>query len=147
MQIPYQAQLAYGWTSLAVKTNIVSILVILPLLWFLIPIYGAIGAASVWVFLNVGYILLGVQFMYKRILPTEKLRWYIQDILQPVAVAILVAWLTSLAISSDSSLALQGFEVLLAFCVTLAASALTASLTRSYAISWIYRCLGVARRA
>ncbi len=55
MNIPYALQLAFGWTRLAFLVNLVSVLLLVPLMIVLTKWYGAVGAASVWVILNVGY--------------------------------------------------------------------------------------------
>lgn len=86
MWMPYQMQLAHGWTSLAIKTNIVAIVVIIPAILTVVPIYGAIGAAWIWTMLNAGYVFIGVHFMYRKILINEKWHWYVQDIIKPLMV-------------------------------------------------------------
>jgi O-antigen/teichoic acid export membrane protein len=91
MWIPYQTQLAYGWTSLTVKINIVAVLFIVPAILWATPRYGMVGTAYCWIILNAGYVLLGVHFMYRRILKAEKGRWYRRDIIYPLLPAIAVA--------------------------------------------------------
>lgn len=59
------------------------------------PRYGGEGAAWAWVGLNAGYLLIGVHFMYRRILRGEKWSWYFQDVVFPHLGALsgaLVAW-------------------------------------------------------
>lgn len=86
MWMPYQMQLAYGWTSLAVKMNIIAIMFIIPAILLIVPIYGAIGSAWIWVAMNAGYTTMGVHFMYRKILIKEKWRWYFNDIIKPLTV-------------------------------------------------------------
>ncbi|MDC1263070.1 oligosaccharide flippase family protein [Planktomarina temperata] len=93
LYIPYQAQLAYGWTGLALKINLVSILIIVPALLLSVNEFGAIGAASVWLALNLGYFTIGTNLMYRRMLTDEKSEWFFKDILVPLA-AILVTTTT-----------------------------------------------------
>lgn len=88
MWMPYQMQLAHGWTGLAIKTNMVAVAILVPAILLVVPKYGAIGAAWVWVTLNAGYLVFGIYFMHQRLLTTEKWRWYRQDILVPLAGAI-----------------------------------------------------------
>lgn len=87
MWVPYQMQLAHGWTSLTVKVNITAVAVIVPAILWAVPRYGTVGAAWVWVTLNAGYVLIAVQFMYRRIMTAEKWRWYRQDLLAPLGAA------------------------------------------------------------
>lgn len=91
MHIPYQMQLAYGWTSLAMWTNLVAATVLVPAILWTVPQYGAEGAAWIWMILNAGYCLISVQFMYRRILPHEKWRWYWKDVIAPLAASFLAA--------------------------------------------------------
>jgi O-antigen/teichoic acid export membrane protein len=94
--IPSQAQLAHGWTRLTILSNIVAVSLLVPLLTYTTPRFGALGAGWAWVGLNVGYMIFFVHFMYRRILTTEKWKWYLEDIAGPVAGACLVvclAWL------------------------------------------------------
>ncbi len=83
MLMPYQCQLAHGWTSLALKMNVVAVVVLIPAIFWVVPHYGAVGAAWIWVALNTGYALIAVQFMHRRLIPDEKWRWYFADVLWP----------------------------------------------------------------
>lgn len=93
MWIPFQMQLAHGWISLAVKINTIAVAILIPSILLVVPKYGAIGAAWVWVALNAGYVLIGIHFMYHRILIAEKWVWYRTDVLIPLTVAGLVVLL------------------------------------------------------
>jgi len=96
MNIPYMLQLAYGWSTLSARINAVAVALVIPGLLVIVPRFGALGAAWVWVGVNTGYVLLGIQLMHKRILPAEKRRWYWQDVFVPcsatASVALLAKW-------------------------------------------------------
>lgn len=91
MWVPYQTQLSYGWTGLTIRINFFAVLIIIPTLIVVVPTYGALGAAWVWVAINAGYIFIGVNFMYRQILRKEKYQWYYQDLFKPLIAEILVA--------------------------------------------------------
>ncbi len=93
MHIPYMLQLAYGWSSLAAKVNLVAVAILIPVLFWAVPRYGAIGAAWVWVSVNAGYIFIAVHFMYRRLIPKEKNAWYWRDITLPALAASSVSFL------------------------------------------------------
>ena len=93
MHMPYQLQLAHGWTRLTIMTNIVAVAILVPALFLVVPGYRAVGAAWIWVTLNAGYVLIAVQFMHRRLIPGEKWRWYLADVLLPVAGTAAVALL------------------------------------------------------
>jgi O-antigen/teichoic acid export membrane protein len=103
MNLPYALQLAHGWTQLAFYTNVVAVLLLVPLLIVMVNLYGAIGAAIVWVTLNSGYVLISLQIMHRRLLKGEQWRWYREDVGLPLVSALIVAglgrWLLPVGIS------------------------------------------------
>ena len=101
MHIPYALQLAYGWTRLSIAINFTSVLLLVPLTIVLTTWYGAVGAASVWVILNVGYLFIGLPFMHRRLLPSEQWRWYIEDVGHPLLAAAPVAVIGRWIIKAD----------------------------------------------
>jgi O-antigen/teichoic acid export membrane protein len=88
MHVPYQLQLAHGWTSFAIKLNVVAVVLLVPAILWVVPRYGAVGAAWVWIALNAGYLLAGIPLMHRRLLPTEKWHWYVRDIGRPTLGAL-----------------------------------------------------------
>ena len=112
MWMPYQLQLAHGWTALSIKVNICAACILIPSLLWAVPRYGAVGAACVWVVLNLGYLVFTIYFMHRRLLPTEKWRWYRQDVggplLSATAAACLCRWLVP---DTAARLALLGMLV------------------------------------
>jgi len=91
MHIPYALQLAHGWTKLAFYQNVCAVIVLVPAIYFGTLHWGAVGAAAVWVVLNIGYLLISIQLMYRRLLVTERFRWYMNDISKPVLMVLLVS--------------------------------------------------------
>jgi len=91
LHLPYALQLAYGWTRLALYQNLVTVAVVVPSIWWLAQLYGGVGAASVWVALNLISILIGIPIMHRKLLPDEMTTWYLKDILPPVLAAGLSA--------------------------------------------------------
>jgi O-antigen/teichoic acid export membrane protein len=89
--VPFQMQLAYGWTKLTIKMNVVAVALLVPMLFLVVPRYGGIGAAWVWVALNAGYLLFGIHLMHLRVLPSEKWRWYGGDVIAPASAAAAAA--------------------------------------------------------
>lgn len=97
MNVPYILQLAHGWTGLTVRMNMIAVLIIIPAIFWAVPRYGAIGAAWAWLALNLGYVLIGIHLMYRRLLSGQKWRWYKESVVVPLttatAVAAAVAWI------------------------------------------------------
>ena len=123
MWIPYQMQLAHGWTSLTIKVNIVAVSLLVPAILWVVPAYGAIGAAWVWVTLNAGYLIFAIPLMHRRLLPADKWRWYRQDVAVPLAAATATTFLCRWVMPHDLG-KLGEFSVLLttSSCVLIAAA-------------------------
>lgn len=101
--IPYNIQLAYGWTSLTMKINIISIFIIVPVIYFLAKNYGAAGAISASIILTFTQLFIGTQFMFNKILISERLKWYLEDIFIPLIIALIIAYPFTLVIANLSS--------------------------------------------
>lgn len=85
---PYLLTLAHGWTRLAVVTNLIAVIVIVPAMAFSASRFGAVGAAGVFVVLNSCYVAIGMHFLHRRLLPAEKWTWYRVDVFYPLLAAI-----------------------------------------------------------
>ena len=88
--MPYMLQLAYGWTSLSFYKNIVAIIILIPLLFLLVHYLGAVGGATAWILLNVGYVLFEIPLMHRRLIRKEMMPWYIVDIGSPGACCVII---------------------------------------------------------
>ena len=137
MIIPYQTQLAHGWTSLAMRINIVAVAVVIPAILWATPRFGAEGAAWVWVGLNTGYLLLGIHFMYRRILSREKWCWYGQDVLAPLCAGLLGAGALAMLWSVNPGILGDLTLLILAVGITLSAALLAANRTRRQLRHWL----------
>ena len=137
MWLPYHAQLAHGWTSLTIHINTCAVLVIVPAILIVTPIYGAIGAASIWVALNAFYVLVGAPLMFRRILRGEQRRWYLEDLLRPLALAGFAGLAMRILLPTDLSGASGLVLLLLAAGAVLAA----ATLATPWVTTRLYTCL------
>ncbi len=91
MSLPSALQLAYGWTSLGIATNLVAVAALVPLMFVLTSRFGAAGGAAAWLLLNGAYVLLALPLMHRRILRGEQWRWYGIDVGLPLAAALAAA--------------------------------------------------------
>ena len=87
MHIPYMLQLAHGWSSFAARVNLFAVSILVPAIVWVTPHYGAIGAGWCWVTLNIGYVLISIHFMHRKLLTNEKWKWYVDDIAKPALMA------------------------------------------------------------
>lgn len=81
MQLPYLMQLAYGRTKLAIYVNSTSVGILIPALYFAVHYAGTIGAATIWLILNLAYVFLALPLLHKAIFPGELRDWYLKDVL------------------------------------------------------------------
>jgi O-antigen/teichoic acid export membrane protein len=92
--LAYNLQLAHGWTRLSLGKNLVAIATVIPMMLWMIPAYGPKGAAAVWVALNLGYLLMEIPLMHRRLLRGHAKRWYLADVLAPLVTVVVVAALS-----------------------------------------------------
>ena len=86
--LPYTMQLAYGWTSLALYQNIISLILQVPLLFLFINIFGAAGATLPRILHNLAYSVVLVPVMHTKLLRGELRRWYWVGLLKPLLCAV-----------------------------------------------------------
>lgn len=91
MYVPYAAQMAYGWTKLAAISGSIAVLLTIPAFLILVPRYGVMAAAWIWVAINSGYMLFGIPVMHARILKQEKWEWYGRDTFWPFLIGLTFA--------------------------------------------------------
>jgi O-antigen/teichoic acid export membrane protein len=87
---PYLLTLAYGWTRFAVIANLIAVAIIVPAMVISVNRFGAVGAASIFMTLNISYIVIGIHFLHKKLLPAEKWKWYRVDVIVPLIAALSV---------------------------------------------------------
>lgn len=131
MGIPYQMQLAHGWTKLTIKMNFVALAMLMPTLFYVVPRYGGIGASWVWVALNGGYLLFGVYFMHLQVLATEKWRWYGRDIIAPTSAAAVTALACRYCMPHRAGTMTEVLVLLLSSVCVVVAAALVSPLVRA----------------
>ena len=131
MWIPYQMQLAHGWTTLAIGVNLVAVSIVVPALMWGVPHFGPIGAAWIWVLLNAAYILFDVQLMHRRILPAEMWAWYLVDVGAPLFAAFSAAWLASQLLPTEPGRLACACMIAATIAMSLVSAVLAAPLLRT----------------
>ena len=111
MWMPYQLQLAHGWTSFAIRVNIIAVTLLVPTIFLVTPRFGAVGVAWVWALLNVGYVTVGMHYMYKKLLPAEKWTWYWSDVIKQLLSALTVIAIVNLLINNFIQNSLAKFVI------------------------------------
>ena len=134
MHLPYALQLAHGWTSLAFYTNVISVIFLIPLLILATSYYGVIGAAAIWIVLNSGYILIQLQIMHRRLLQSDRWRWYVEDVGLPMLAALGVISIGRLLIHDRLPLPIMVISLMIMFVLALACAAIATPHIRN----WIF---------
>ena len=129
--LPYALQLAHGWTRLAFFQNLGAVILLFPGLLVATSIFGASGAAAVWIIVNASYVTIGIQFMHRRLLRKEKLRWYYQDVGLPLLGALSVGIVARLLFPANASNLVIMALIFLIFVATLTFSSLITPYTRN----------------
>jgi O-antigen/teichoic acid export membrane protein len=132
MTMPYCLQLSHGWTSIGLFITIFLIITFVPVIYFMTTHYGAVGAAAAWVILNIIYMLIGVPLTHRRFLTREMGRWFIEDVIPPFGVVLLVVGIGRLLITGPMTPLIAVFTIALVFIIALLSSALVASHMRTW---------------
>jgi len=132
MNLPYALQLAFGWTKLSFFKSIIAVILLVPLIIYMTMRYGAVGAASVWLVLNMGMFLFEIPIMHRRLLRKEKWRWYLQDVCLPLAVCIFVAGTGRIFVSGPMSEFALLLNLTIVSALTLGITALATPVTRTW---------------
>ncbi len=139
MMPPLALQLAFGWVRLSLYKNILAVLLFVPFLFIMVSRLGAVGAAIVWIVLTLGYFLVEVPVMHRRLLPREKWRWYIVDIGLPAIISIAALGIARLALPADVPFAIRLAGMIFAAAVAFIGSALALPSPRTWALSTALR--------
>lgn len=128
MTTPFMLQLAHGWTQLAFYKNIIAVTLLVPLMIWMVEMYQGIGAAWVWIILNLGYLIFEVPIMHRRLLKEEMGNWYRQDIIKPIIIVSIIGGIARVIVPADPSKVVT----LLAVLSTLAFSLIGAAWAEGY---------------
>jgi O-antigen/teichoic acid export membrane protein len=94
--ILYQAQLAHGWLRFGLVCNSIAVCAVVPAMIVSALNYGAVGAAMVWLALNVAFVTIAPPIVFRRIMVGHYWAWLWGDVVAPLGAAALVLWLTGL---------------------------------------------------
>lgn len=90
MQMPYHAQLARGQMRIILVSNVVAVIVIIPLLIVMTAFYGSVGAAAVWCILNLGYLFLAAPLIFRQSMPGSFGPWMRDELVRPLIGPVII---------------------------------------------------------
>lgn len=141
MGLPAALQFAHGWTRLVIVFNSIAVLLLAPMIYFMSLRYGGIGAAWVWIALNLGYVLFMLRVMHRKLLPGELRAWYLLDVGAPLALAVLVAGLWWLVVGTPVGYGAVLINLAGVSLLTVVAAVLAAPQIRAEACDHVLRAL------
>jgi O-antigen/teichoic acid export membrane protein len=127
MSLPYALQLAHGWTKLSLLITVALIVTMAPSIYAMSLHFGAVGAASIWLLLNLINLAVGLPLTHRRLLPGEALCWLFEDVAPPLAVSVAMMGFARGFLTTDPSR--RFFNALELSGLLLVVVALTASAT------------------
>ena len=103
MSLPYCLTWAFGWVRFGLYQNIAGCLVFTPVMIYAAYHHGALGSAMAWAALSVSFVAISPWFIHQKILPTSFRRWYLADVLPPLAISALVGILLKQVLPTGGS--------------------------------------------
>jgi len=76
---------------------------LIPLMVWMVQMYQGLGAAWVWIILNLGYLIIEVPIMHRRLLKGEMGKWYGRDIILPIVIVTIIGLVGRVILPADSS--------------------------------------------
>ena len=131
MTVPYMLQLANAWTTPAVITNAVGVVVLIPAIIIATERYGAVGAASCWFGFHLGSFLFGTVITHARYLRGHRMRWLWKGVIVPALIATAVCAAGRALISHGSRMVLLS-QIGITAAVALLATTLSAAVVREW---------------
>jgi O-antigen/teichoic acid export membrane protein len=111
--IPYTLALATGNTSIVIRVFSMAFIVYLPMLYFAIVHWGGVGAAIVWLLLNISYLFSLVPLVLRRIIGQTARNWVGRNLLPFLALGALVF---GVALAVQETLEWRGHFAILVVC-------------------------------
>lgn len=146
--IPYQIQIAHGWTSLSIKLNSVTVLVLLPMIFYFGAVYGVLGVGWSLIVINTLYFVFGIRLMFRKILRGEVKKWYVNDTLTPFLISFLFGLLCKFLFELIDRSGLMAVVLYLAFATSLVlfVGTMLSTCLREEIIKYAHRYKGVVVR-
>lgn len=136
--IPYSLQLANGWTKLYFYSLTVGLIISIPSITYFSFHFGAIGAAIVIIAVNFSLLLWLIPSMHRRLLPTEKWRWFGEDVLFPLNTVLIVGLLSRFLFINQTSQFFVMIQLIFIFLLIFLSACLVTSFPRNWIMNRLY---------
>ena len=88
-------QIAAGYVRLSVIKNVLAAVLFVPAVYVGILHYGPVAGAVCWFVFNVGYFVLEIPMMHRRLLRRELWEWWAFDTCLPMGIAAAILWISA----------------------------------------------------
>lgn len=132
--VPYALQLAYGSTRIQLFSLLAGLAASVPLTIVFASYWGPVGAAAVWLLVNLVFLFVNVPLTHRRFLKGETSQWAVRDVLLPIIAAAASGGLMRLAYMETDSYLLMALQLGVAFVVVAVSCVLAADLVRGWLI-------------
>ena len=122
MTVPYALQLAAGLTHIQLRVNLLSVIVVVPLIVGSVQAVGVAGAGVGWLTVNLLQWLVIPHFLHASVLSGERARWLARDTLPYVCTSFIAFFPFALARAQLVDLVHPAVPVVLALAVYACAS-------------------------
>jgi O-antigen/teichoic acid export membrane protein len=144
--LPYALTVARGWASFGFYQNLISGVLLVPVMLVLVARFGGIGAAVAWLLLNAGYMTMSAPIIHHRILPGELRQWYLVDVGRPFVLSVVIASCGRWLWPRETTLWLQLFVIMGLWFLALAVCAISLPDIRERAWQMMCHRTGVGYR-
>ena len=138
ISVPYLLQIAYGRTSLTLYQNLLSVLLLIPTLFYLSLRFGLVGTASFYVLLNLCYLGCVIPLLHKRFFIGETGAWYRDSVLSPILAGSIPAFLCKFLFGDVMHPVLNLISLCCTFILTTICVALFTPLSRNWLVKYLF---------
>lgn len=131
--IPYYTALAFGSVKINLRVGVISMMVLLPLLFFMVNQYGAIGGAMSWAITNTIATPIYMFFLHRKFLKDIMLTWLIRSIIIPFTLISIFACVIKLFTISLLNGRIQIFTTMIIAWIIVSATTYVIVLKNKYA--------------
>lgn len=142
--VPFYLSLAYGQTKLILAVQIVSVVLIAPLLVVLIMKFGVVGGGIAWLVMNLCTLPPYWYFFHRRFLRGELQTWVLRDIGRPLLAALAIVSLSRWLLPLPSSRMMIFGLIAVTWGASAAAAAFTNPELRNLVTEKTKRLIGVS---
>ncbi len=95
LQFPHTLQLATGLSTVAPVLNFVALIIYLPGIVFLTPVYGIVAPAVLWLCISIASVIPMVMITHRRALQGEAWIWFKESVMRPVLISAVIIFASS----------------------------------------------------